>query len=74
VVVGDDDRPDVRGVEPVVTDQLQDLRGVGCEARVDQCELRATVDQVGMTVESVREAEGIVAAADEVHVLRESHG
>jgi hypothetical protein len=73
VVVGDQDLADSGRVEAVCPDELEDLIGPRAEAGVDERELVAAVDQVGVAVEAVREVEAVVAAADEVDVLRQLH-
>ena len=73
VIVGDDDLSDASGIQTVGRHALEDAVGAGAEARVDESELVATVDQIDVAVESVGQVEPVVAAADQIDVVRQLH-
>ena len=73
VVVGDDDARDARRVEAVGAHVVEDLVRPRPEAGVDHHQLVARVDDVRVAVQAVREVEAVVAAADQVDVLRQAH-
>ena len=59
--VGQDQMPDPRGVESVLLDVGDDRLGPHPRADVDQGQLVASVHQVDVAVEGVREVETIAA-------------